>query len=229
LLKILLAGKFLTLITLGASFGLYSWRYGPLVAGGLVGMIFVHEMGHVLEIRRQGMKATAPIFIPFFGAAIFQNSHPTDALRQAQIGIAGPVAGTLGATAALVMFHATGYSWLAVWAGIGFGLNLFNMIPVGMLDGGWILAPVSKWSQVLGLVLLVGASLWIHFPIEYLLLILVIGFPALMSRFQNAGSDYYRSVPMGGRIAMAIAWIGLCAYLIWGVFYVLSIFGVSPF
>src|ERR1700730_7645061 len=76
-----------TLLSLVVSFGGYALFYGPWFAVALVTMIFVHEMGHVVEIRRQGMAASAPIFIPFLGAAIFQRSHPTDALKQAQVGI----------------------------------------------------------------------------------------------------------------------------------------------
>src|SRR5215472_16847562 len=134
-----------TLLTLLISFGAYAIFGGPWFAAGLVLMILVHEMGHVVEIRRQGMAASAPLFIPFFGAAIFQRQHPTDALKQAQIGIAGPLAGTVAATAAWVLFSTTHWSVLLWWAYIGFFINLFNLIPVGMLDGGWILAVVSKW------------------------------------------------------------------------------------
>src|SRR5260370_33601493 len=107
-------------------------------------MILVHEMGHVVELRRQGMQATAPIFIPFLGAAIFQRSHPTSALKQAQIGIAGPIAGTLGATAALALYAATHNEVLLLAAWLGFFLNLFNLVPVLQLDGSWGRAPVSK-------------------------------------------------------------------------------------
>src|SRR5216683_2099916 len=69
-----------TIVSLVISFGGYAIFYGPWFAVALLTMIFVHEMGHVVEIRRQGMQATAPIFIPFLGAAIFQRSHPTAAL-----------------------------------------------------------------------------------------------------------------------------------------------------
>src|ERR1700694_751168 len=102
-LKIPAPGQLLSLVI---SFGGYAIFYGPSFAVALLTMIFVHEMGHVIEIRRQGMQATAPIFIPFLGAAIFQRSHPTDALKQAQIGIAGPIAGTIGATVALALYGA---------------------------------------------------------------------------------------------------------------------------
>src|SRR5262249_58540681 len=114
--------------------------FGPAFAAGLVVMILVHEMGHVIEIRRQGMQASAPLFIPFFGAAIFQRQHPTDALKQAQIGIAGPLAGTIGATVAFVLYRTTHSPYILWWAYIGFLINLFHLIPVGMLDGGLIMS-----------------------------------------------------------------------------------------
>src|SRR5438067_7463076 len=112
----------LTLSTLFVSFGLYAWYAGPAFAAALVTMILVHEMGHVVEIRRQGLKATAPVFIPFLGAAIFQREHPTTAVNQAKIGIAGPIAGTIGATAAMVLFNATQNPIFLLAATIGFFL-----------------------------------------------------------------------------------------------------------
>src|SRR5713226_7097853 len=118
-----------TLISLLISFAGYALFWGPWFAAALIVMIFVHEMGHVVEIRRQGMQATAPIFIPFLGAAIFQRSHPTDALKQAQIGIAGPIAGTIGATIAFLLYGTMHSPVLLLAALIGFYINLFNLIP----------------------------------------------------------------------------------------------------
>src|SRR5690349_19991680 len=107
------------MLSMLVSFGGYALVFGPWFAVSQVLMIFIHEMGHVLEIRRQGMHAAAPIFIPFLDAAIFQRSHPTDALKQAQIGIAGPVAGTIAATAAFLLYGSTGQPvfLLAAWLG----------------------------------------------------------------------------------------------------------------
>jgi Zn-dependent protease len=191
----------------------YSAFLGPWVAVGLVVMIFVHEMGHVIEIRRQGMAATAPVFIPFFGAAIFQRSHAQSPMRQAQIGIAGPIAGTIGATVALVLYNQTHWSVLLVWAYYGFLINLFNMIPFGMLDGGWILAPTSKWVQVAGLGLL--AYGWIAgFISPLVIIILILGLPMVWQRFRNPALDaYLTSGPAGPRIAIGLAWLGLVAFL----------------
>src|SRR5216684_2266025 len=215
-----------TLISLVISFGGYALFYGPWFAVALVTMIFVHEMGHVLEIRRQGMQATAPLFIPFLGAAIFQRSHPTDALHQAEIGIAGPIAGTLASIATLVLFGATGFKWLAFWAFIGFAINLFNMIPFGMLDGAWVLAAASKWFQVVGLLMLGVAVFFFHTVFSGLLIILLLfGIPAMIERFRNDKSPYYKSVPVEGRILMGLAWLALVAIQGFGVMQALYALG----
>ena len=200
-----------TLVSVLISFAAYAWIRGPWFAVALIGMIFVHEMGHVLEIRRQGMSATAPIFIPFVGAAIFQRSHPTTAVKQAQIGIAGPIAGTIGATAAYFLYLSTGWDVLLLAATIGFFLNLFNLIPVWQLDGSWILAPVSKWVYVGGYVLVIIGVLWLHNI--FLLIIAIFGISSLVQRFRTAESPYYRSVPATARWALGGAWLALVVYL----------------
>lgn len=203
-----------TLISLVVSFGGYALFYGPWFAVALLTMIFVHEMGHVVEIRRQGMQATAPIFIPFMGAAIFQRSHPTDALKQAQIGIAGPIAGTVGATAAFALYASTHSSILLLAALIGFYINLFNLIPVWQLDGAWILAPVSKWFQVAGYAVIAVGALFLHFLFSPLIIIVaLLGIPTLIRRFREASNPYYTSVPAGARWAMGGAWLALVVYL----------------
>lgn len=207
-----------TLLTGLLSIGAYALLFPWQAAVGLVAMIFVHEMGHVVEIRRQGMQATAPIFIPFLGAAIFQRSHPTSALKQAQIGIAGPIAGTLAAVVALVLYLSTHVEIYLVWAYFGFLINLFNMIPFGMLDGGWILAPVSKWIQVAGLAVL--AAFFVFQLINPLvLLIVILGIPMVYRRFRDRAYDaYLTSGPASARLAIGAAWLALVLLLGFGLF-----------
>jgi Zn-dependent protease len=201
-----------TAITLVISFGAYALIFGPWFAAGLVGMILIHEFGHVIEINRQGMKATAPVFIPFFGAAIFQREHPQSALHQAQIGIAGPLLGTVGATLAYVLYGSTHFTPLLLAAYLGFYINLFNLIPAGMLDGGWILAPVSKWFQVFGLALL--AALVIFGGISPIIIVFVLlGLPTIIARFRNDKDPYFQTVPVPARWAMGAAWLVLAVYL----------------
>jgi Zn-dependent protease len=203
-----------TMITLAISLGLYAAFYGPWFAVALVLMILVHEMGHVVEIRRQGMQATAPLFIPFMGAAIFQRSHPTDAYHQALIGIAGPIAGTVGATVAFVLFGATGWGVFLLMALIGFYINLFNLLPIAPLDGGWVLAPLSKWVFVAGFALLAVALLALHvFLGPILFLVLLFGIPAVIERFRNDRSAYYQAVTPQAKLALGVGWLLLVAYL----------------
>jgi len=218
---LLLVFKVPFLLTLGtallstlayASFG--GWWF----AIGLVLMILVHEMGHVVEIRRQGMVATAPVFIPFMGAAIFQRSHAQSPIKQAQIGIAGPIAGTFGAAVALMFYSTTHWSPLLGWAYWGFLINLFNMIPVGMLDGGWILAPVSKWVQVAGLGLL-GILFFAGLISPLVFIVVIVGVLMLVQRFRNPALDHYlTSGPASARYALGAAWLGLVAFLAYGLF-----------
>jgi len=201
-----------TLVSLLVSFGGYAIFYGPWFAVALVTMILVHEMGHVIEIRRQGMQATAPIFIPFLGAAIFQRSHPTDALKQAQIGIAGPIAGTIGATASFALYGSTHIEVFLLAAWLGFFLNLFNLIPVWQLDGAWIVAPVSKWVQAAGYAVVAALAL-LHFVSIFLIVIALLGIPTLIQRFRNADDPYYKTVPTQARWALGGAWLALVLYL----------------
>jgi len=205
---------FATLFSAAISVGVWAWVYGGLWAGfAVVAMLFVHEMGHVVEIRRQGMRATAPIFIPFLGAAIFQRDHPTSAVNQAKIGIGGPIAGTIGATAAFLLFGATQnpiFLFAALW---GFLINLLNLIPVWQLDGSWILAPVSPWFQVIGLAAIVGLVLFFHFVSFLLILIAIAGIGSAQAAFRNARNPYYTSVPMTSRLVLFAAWLALILYL----------------
>lgn len=203
-----------TLITALISLGAYALFFGPWFGAGLVLMIFVHEMGHVLEIRRQGMKATAPIFIPFVGAAIFQRQLAADALKQAQIAIAGPLAGTVGATAAFVLFAATGWPQWLLFAYLGFFLNLFNMLPLGFLDGGWIMGAVSKWFQVVGAALIAAAVIFLHFRVSpFLIFLAILMIPTIIARFRNDKLPYYQSVSPAAKLGVGIAWLALSLYL----------------
>jgi Zn-dependent protease len=112
---------------------LWGWRFGV----GIVVLILVHEMGHYIVARQEGLEPQLPMFIPFFGAYVaFRN---TDPWRHSIIALAGPVAGGIGAAAFLVAADIQNSDLLSALAYFGFFLNLINLIPVGFLDGGAIL------------------------------------------------------------------------------------------
>ena len=74
----------------------YAMLFGWTFAAGLVVLLFIHEMGHVIALRREGIKASAPMFIPFLGAMITSKSLGDNALAEARVGLAGPILGSLG-------------------------------------------------------------------------------------------------------------------------------------
>src|SRR5256714_7783370 len=193
-----------TLLSLLISFGGYALFWGPWFAGALIVMIFIHEMGHVVEIRRQGMQATAPIFIPFLGAAIFQRSHPTDALKQAQIGIAGPIAGTIGATAAFLLYQSTHIPVLLLMAWIGFYINLFNLVPIWMLDGAWIMGPATRGVRLVASLVVLAVAYLFHAAGSPLLIVIgLVGVAtAVFCRRTDSNPDFW-SVRSLSRIRVA--------------------------
>jgi Zn-dependent protease len=160
--KLLLLGltNLPTLLSMFLSIGVYWAAFGWKFAIGLVLSIYVHEMGHVAALRRFGFKATAPMFIPGLGALIRLKQHPLDAREDARIGLAGPLYGLAAATFCAAVWHFTGsQSWGAI-AKIGAWINLFNLIPIGPLDGGRGFRALSRLQS--WLVLLTAAILWYY-------------------------------------------------------------------
>ena len=136
LLKIAGSLKFLGIfIAVGGYALIWGWRF----AVGFVLLILVHELGHYFEARRQGLKPQLPVFIPFLGAYVALRGQPFDPWRNALVSVAGPVAGGIGALACLLYGNAVDSDLLRALAYAGFFLNLVNLIPVSILDGGHIL------------------------------------------------------------------------------------------
>ena len=136
----------------------YAWIWGWRFGAGLVVMLLIHELGHVFELRRQGIKASAPIFIPFLGAVVGMKEMPKNAWREAQVALAGPILGTLGAAGAWVLGSVLDSDVLIAVAFVGFLLNLFNLLPIVPLDGGRAAAALHPALWGVGLLGLVGLT-----------------------------------------------------------------------
>ena len=120
------------LLSLGVYWTLWGWRF----ALGLVLSIYVHEMGHVIALRRHGIRAGGPMFIPGLGALVRLKQQVVSAREDAEIGLAGPIYGMGAALVALGLWYITGMPIFAAIASAGAWLNLFNLIPIYPLDGG---------------------------------------------------------------------------------------------
>jgi Zn-dependent protease len=184
--------KFKFLFSMLISFGAYL-LFGPWwFALGLVGLLFVHEMGHVLEAKRQGLPVSVPVFIPFMGAMITMKEMPHNAWREARLAIAGPIVGSLGALVLYGLGVAYDSHDLKALAFLGFFINLFNLLPVVPLDGGRIVAAIHPALWVLGLLGLLALVLFR--PNGILVLILVFAAMELWQRWktrQFAGAGAY--------------------------------------
>jgi Zn-dependent protease len=196
----------------------YSLIWGWKFAIGLVLLIFVHEMGHVIQLRREGVPASAPMFIPFMGAVIWAKRLGNSALAEARVGLAGPVLGSLGAAALIPIASASGNDLFTALAFTGFFLNLFNLVPVVPLDGGRAMAALSPWMWFIGFAALVAAA--IAFPNPIIILIALFGAMETWRRWRTRKTpeaERYYQVSPRNRALVALVYVGLIALLVLGM------------
>jgi Zn-dependent protease len=221
LLLLLPKAKLLTTsATMLVSVAAYALFWGWSFAVGFVLLLLVHELGHVIQLRREGIKASAPMFVPFLGAVVAAKSLGRNALAEARVGLAGPVLGSLGALAAALIGVATGNEFWYALAFTGFFLNLFNLLPVVPLDGGRAMAAMAPWMWFAGFAgLVVVAFVW---PNPIMILILLIGGLETWRRWKQRKSGdpeqqtYYKVTPTN-RALVATVYIGLIAALAVGM------------
>jgi Zn-dependent protease len=198
----------------------YSFIWGWKFAFGFVLLLLVHEMGHVIQLRREGIPASAPMFIPFMGAVVMTKSLGNDATAEARVGLAGPILGTLGALALIPIAINTHDDFWYALAFTGLFLNLFNLLPVVPLDGGRAMAALSPKMWFVGLFAL--AVLTFTFPNPIMFVILLLGGYETYRRWKarRSGDEkvlaFYRVKP-AHRIAIAAVYLALIAVCVVGM------------
>ena len=220
---LLLLPKLKLLTTAGTalvSVAAYSLFFGWTFAVGFVVLLFVHEMGHVLQLRREGLKASAPMFIPFLGAVVMAKSLGENALAEARVGLAGPVLGTAGAAVCLGLAEATNSNLLRALAYVAFFLNLINLIPVVPFDGGRAMAAMAPAMWFVGLAALVVLLILSHNP--FLLIFVFLGGMETWRRWKERKTRsleqaaYYRVSPRN-RALVGLVYFGLIVALVAGM------------
>jgi Zn-dependent protease len=196
------------------SIAAYSLLWGWGFAAGIVLLLLVHELGHVLELRRQGVPASAPLFIPFLGAFVGMKQLPDNAWKEAQVALAGPILGSLGAAVVWAYAEATDSEFLLALAFTGFFLNLFNLLPIVPLDGGRAVAALHPALWLVGLAGL--AALVFIAPNPILLIIVFLGGLELWNRWRNRDTPEaraYYTVRPWQRAVVAVVYVGLAVAL----------------
>jgi len=201
------AKVFITAGTMGLSIFLYAMRAGYPFAIGFILLIFIHEMGHGYAMKRAGLRAGWPVFIPFFGAFISMKDAPQHATIEAKVAYAGPLAGTAGGLACAAIGLALKSPFMLALASITFQLNLFNLVPMGFLDGARIARVFSRGIWIVGLILMVG--MFFLRPSPQLLLIGLLG---LSAAFRRDNSDLDLVTPAERRM-WAVRYFGLAFFL----------------
>jgi Zn-dependent protease len=193
----------------------YSMLWGWKWAAGFVVLLLVHECGHLLAAKRYGLRVSAPMFIPFMGAFIALKEAPRNAWIEAQVGIGGPLLGTLGAVFCHALGVGMGEPLLIALAWSAYFLNLFNLVPLGQLDGGRIVTAISPWMWLIGFVA-VGYFTWQNPGNIILWLILIMSLPRVLSLFRPRPGhmERYYEVTPSRRLQMAAMYFGLIVFLV---------------
>jgi Zn-dependent protease len=209
------SGFWLCLFTFALSVAIYAVLLGWQLGLGITLLLLVHELGHYVVIRAKGLPAALPVFIPFIGAYVALRRWPASARDDAEIALAGPLAGGLGAIACLVIFRLTSDLLFLPLAYLGYVLNLLNLLPIPPLDGGRIAGAISPLLWPLGL----AGALGVAVATQNYLLLLVAAFLAVPA-LSGAGRQRqwgHRPAGVGTRLYIIVVYLTLAGVLAVGM------------
>lgn len=212
------------ILSVPLSFVVYAAFWGWEFSLGAIVLLFVHEMGHFVVIRAKGLPANLPVFIPLLGAYVAMRRMPQSVRDEAEIGIAGPVAGTAAGLVCFWLYAQFHVDVMLPLAYFSFFLNLLNLIPVSPLDGARVTSAISKWIWPLGLVgMVVGV---IYTQSLLLIALLIFGFFQMIGRFQVSEHAPYYRISTGARVYITAIYFGLIGVLVYLTY---ASFALHPF
>lgn len=207
----LIKGSWTMVLSLGLYTAMFGWRY----ALTLVGLIYVHEMGHYMWMKVKGLKPKAPVFVPFLGAYVAMNNLPKDMATHAWVAYAGPLVGGLAAWILYYFGSQSNNHYLVAAANTGFMLNLLQLVPVRPFDGGFIAGAISKWLSVPGIIILLLVALSTHSVL--LIIISLVSLPHVIAQWRSGDSGTFGLTPATPveRSFISLAYFGLAIALAW--------------
>ncbi len=176
--------------TMVLSIWAYSMFWGWQFALGFVILILIHEFGHLIAAKMMRLDVGWPVFIPFMGALIALKEAPRHAWVEFIVAAGGPIGGGLAAVACHGIYLSTGEPFWAALAYTGYFLNLFNLMPLGPLDGGRMVTVLSPWLWVIGIVL--AGAFAVYRPSFIIFLIILVSLPRLFSLFRKKTDEESR-------------------------------------
>lgn len=190
----------------------YTTQFPLGVVTGFVVITLIHEVGHAVAIRAKGLRAGFMVFIPFIGGAVSMKGQPRSVYDDAIIGLAGPAFGTLATLVTLQIYKWTSDPLYLLIAFLGFFLNLLNLIPIGMLDGGRISAAITKWMWVLGGGGIVYKVVDQPNPLSIVIAVLA-AFQVYASIVREKTDPHFYEIPLLQRAAIAVLYFALVIFL----------------
>jgi Zn-dependent protease len=139
-LVVVKAGKLLLAL---ASFAVYAFLFTWQFAVIFVGMLVIHECGHLRCMKHYGMKTRGIYLIPLVGAAAVAEDNFPSRRAEATVALAGPLTGAVLAAGTGLVYFATrdgAFAAAAAWMAL---INLFNLLPVVPLDGGRVVKSIT--------------------------------------------------------------------------------------
>jgi Zn-dependent protease len=131
-----------------AFFGLYwqvwGWKFGL----GFALLVLFHEMGHFIDVKRRGLPADMPMFLPGLGAYVRWNAMGVSLQTRAAVSLAGPLAGFFAAAICGVLWFETHYGLWGALARASAWFNALNLIPLWIFDGSKGMLPLSRLERV---------------------------------------------------------------------------------
>lgn len=205
----LIAGSWTFLLSLWLYVVFFGWRLGVVIVLALA----AHELGHYFAYRAYGLPARLPVFVPFLGAYT-QGAIAPDLEQDAYIALAGPLTGLILAAACEAAGGLTGDRFWYACADISAFLNLFNMIPVPPFDGGRVIGAVWPGMWVAGVLIFIGAAVYLHVPVFMVLLVALLGIPAMLSAFRGHPDPRAAAMTTSARLRVSLWFVATITALV---------------